>query len=152
MICVDTNIAARLIQPAHRHYSAAVNALKHLAIDEGEEFSISAHSLYELFFVLTKPLASNGFGYTAQQASVELVNVQGMFQLLAEDLGVFHAWSDLVTKYEITNRVCFDAKIVASMLENQVPRLLTFNDQDFTRFTEIATLNPFDALGIARIP
>lgn len=57
-----------------------------------------------------------------------------------------------MTKYSITNRPIFDAKLVATMIEHQVPRLLTFNGADFARFTEIEILNPFQVLGIAPIP
>jgi len=36
------------------------------------------------------------------------------------------------------------------MIEHHVPRLLTFNDDDFRQFTEIQTLNPFDVMGLTR--
>jgi len=37
------------------------------------------------------------------------------------------------------------------MIQHRVPSILTFNDADFRRFTEIQTLNPFDVLGIPRV-
>lgn len=151
MILVDTNIVGRVIQTAHRHHQAAVDAMTHLATVAGEDFGISVHSLYELYFIMTKPQPS-GFGYAPRQAGVELVNAQNLYQLLPETLNVYHIWQGLVGKYALGNRAVFDAKIVATAIENKVPTLLTFNDTDFQEFTEITTLNPFDLLGIPRIP
>jgi predicted nucleic acid-binding protein len=152
VILVDTNVAARAIQTSHRHHQAAVEASFQLASVDGEEFCICVHSLYELAFIMTKPLPSNGFGYTAQRACSELTNVQAMFAMLPESINTFQTRKALLTKYGITNRPCFDAKIVASMIENAVPRILTFNVRDFDQFTEIKVLNPFDVLGIPHIP
>jgi hypothetical protein len=39
-----------------------------------------------------------------------------------------------------------DTRLVALMIEHRVPRILTFNDADFRRFTEIEPLKPFDVL------
>jgi predicted nucleic acid-binding protein len=123
VILVDTNIAGRLLQPTHHHFPAARNAVDRLVKNENESLCISAHSLYELAFILTKPVTNT-----------------------------FMTWKSLIAKYSIRNRPLFDAKLVATMIQNGVPRILTFNDKDFNYFTEIKALNPFDVLGVARIP
>jgi hypothetical protein len=128
-----------------------MDSVAFLATTQRETFTISTHSLYELYFVFTKPLASNGFGYTADRAAKEISSTLKTFPMLPEAPGIFPIWQTLVAKYKITNRPIFDAKLVASMIEYRVPRILTFNDADFVYFTEITALNPFDVLGIPRV-
>ncbi len=47
--------------------------------------------------------------------------------------------------------ILVDTNIPLRLAQPGHPRLLTLNDADFRRFVEIATLNPFDVLGIARV-
>ena len=149
MILVDTNIPARIAQPGHPHFHPAIDAIKLLTVRDSETFSISTHSLYELYFVMTK--VKNGFGYSAARAAAELGNIRTMFPLLIETNNTYNTWESLTAKYAVTGRPAYDAKLVATMIERQVPRLLTFNDQDFAVYTEITALNPFDVLGLPRI-
>ena len=60
-------------------------------------------------------------------------------------------WEGLIAKYEVLGKRGHDTRLVAMMIEHQVPRLLTFNDSDFRRYAEITALNPFDVLGISRV-
>ncbi|MCL5770111.1 MAG: type II toxin-antitoxin system VapC family toxin [Planctomycetes bacterium] len=152
MILADTNVLARLIQPAHRHPQAAVGSVSRPAVEEGEEFAVSLHSLYELYFIITKPVASNGFGYAAKRACAEMAALETLFLLLPETSTAYQTWKGLLEKYGPVNRRCFDAKLIANMMENGIRRILTFNDHDFRGFAEIATLNPFDRLGVRRVP
>ena len=151
MILVDTNTVARTLQRGHKQHRAAMDSIALLKQNESETFVTSVHNLYELYFIMTKPLASSGFGHSAQQARTELAFVERVFQPIAESSRMYDTWKQLVGAYNVVNRPCFDAKIVASMIENAIPRILTFNDQDFKAFAEIKTLNPFDVLGIPRI-
>src|SRR4051812_21300244 len=89
VILVDTNLVARSRQPSHPHHQAAVDSMTHLRMNEGEEFAISVHNLYEFYFIMTKPAASNGFGFSAIQASAALRSVEGLFQVLAESLASY---------------------------------------------------------------
>ena len=41
-----------------------------------------------------------------------------------------------------------DARLAALMAERAIPRLLTFNDSHFARYSEIVAINPFDVLGV----
>jgi predicted nucleic acid-binding protein len=59
-------------------------------------------------------------------------------------------WKELVIKYGVTGKSTHDARLAALMIERRIPAILTFNDSHFARYTEIAVLNPFDVLGIAR--
>lgn len=150
MILVDTNILCRLAQPTHKHHQAAKRAVNKLR--EQQIFYVCTQSLYEYYFVLTKPLASNGFGYSPEQAVKELQETQNIFSVIYESQKTYDAWRRLITEHKLKNRPIFDAKIVSCMIIHKIPTILTFNDQDFRYFKEISVLNPFDYMGIARIP
>ncbi len=152
MILVDTNILCRLINNQHSHYQATTQALEKLLTVDNHELFLGTQSLYELYFVLTKPQSHNGFGFSAEKANTEILRAQHMYTILYETPRTFDIWHDLVTQHNITNRPVFDAKLVAIMLENKIPAILTFNDQDFRYFKDISVLNPFDYLSIPRVP
>jgi hypothetical protein len=48
----------------------------------------------------------------------------------------------LETYPQVTRQTIFDLFIVATKLGNGVNRIYTFNDQDFSLFTEIEVLRP----------
>lgn len=152
MILIDTNILCRLVNDQHPHYQTTTGALERLLTTDGQELFLGVQSLYELFFVLTKPANHNGFGYTAERANIELTRARHMYSILYETSGSFQIWNDLVIKYKITSRPVFDARLVAVMIENNIREILTFNDQDFRFFSEISVINPFDYLNIPRVP
>ena len=58
-------------------------------------------------------------------------------------------WKELVVKYGVTGKSTHDARLAALMIERNIPKLLTFNDGHFARYTEIIALNPFDVLGVS---
>lgn len=150
MILVDTNILLRLAQPGHPHRQPALDAVRLLAARDGELFAIAPQNLYEMYVVCTRPATENGFGMTPSQAHAEIANARNLFQLLAETTQVYPTWEGLVAKHAVRGKQAHDARLVAIMIDHRVPRLLTFNDGDFIRFAEIATLNPLDVLGIPR--
>jgi uncharacterized protein len=49
---------------------------------------------------------------------------------------------DLLKRYDATKQGIFDLHLVATMLSNNVTRLYTYNQDHFTRFTEIEVLSP----------
>jgi predicted nucleic acid-binding protein len=62
--------------------------------------------------------------------------------VLPEGPGIFSAWHSLVVHYGISGKQVHDARIVAAMITNNVPRLLTFDTGDFARYTEIQVIDP----------
>jgi len=150
MILVDTNILLRLAQPGNPHRQPARDAISLLTVRDGESFAIAPQNLYEMYVVCSRPISVNGFGLTSQQAYAEITAARSLFQLLSETAQVYATWERLIGQYAIQGRRAHDARLVAMMIEHHVPRLLTFNGDDFRQFAEIITLNPFDIVGIPR--
>ncbi|MBD3365760.1 PIN domain-containing protein [candidate division WWE3 bacterium] len=51
----------------------------------------------------------------------------------------YHSWrivSELITKYDLKSNMVFDAYLVATMLTNDIHRVVTFNSTDFELFSE----------------
>jgi predicted nucleic acid-binding protein len=101
--------------------------------------------------VCSRPASANGFGYTPQQAFAEIVSARALFQILPETSQVYPTWEGLIAKYAVQGKQAHDTRLVALMIEHRVAKLLTFNDADFRRFTEIDAANPFDVLAIPRV-
>ena len=76
------------------------------------------------------------------QAEVQLNALKTMFVLLDDTPEIYSAWEGIVIRYQVSGKQAHDARLVASMLVHKVARLLTFNDADFKRFTEITVVNP----------
>jgi predicted nucleic acid-binding protein len=150
MILVDTNILLRLAQPGHPHRQPARDAINLLTTRDGESIVIAPQNLYEMYVVCSRPINANGFGMTSQQSYAEITRTRSVFQLLPETPQVYPTWYRLIGQYAIHGKRAHDARLVAMMIEHHVPRLLTFNDDDFRQYTGIAILNPFDVVGLPR--
>src|SRR6266852_9420521 len=59
---------------------------------------------------------------------------------------IFSRWERIVGLYQVTGKQAHDARIVAAMSVHGLTHLLTFNDRDFRRFTEITVVNPQDII------
>jgi predicted nucleic acid-binding protein len=49
---------------------------------------------------------------------------------------------ELIKKYPVNAQDIFDLQIVATMLSNNITRIYTYNEKDFSRYNEIEVLNP----------
>jgi hypothetical protein len=81
----------------------------------------------------------------------QVETAQRQFPVEFEPPEVLNRWKDLVVRYAVLAKSTHDARLAALIIERKIPRLLTFNDAHFARYTEFAALNPFDALGAPRL-
>ena len=56
----------------------------------------------------------------------------------------FRSFNNLVKKYTLKGSEVKLAEVVATMVDNNVHTLCTFNQEDYEKFTEIDVLNPFE--------
>lgn len=147
MILVDTNVLARSLEQGHLHYQAALSSLSQLR-RQNEDLILFPQNLIEFYALATR--ANNSLKFTPDQAVAEVAAIEQQFIILPEDPLFFAEWKRLISRYHPTNRRVYDFRLVALMLLNRIPTILTFNDKDFEQIQEIKTLNPFDLLGIPR--
>lgn len=140
---VDTNVLLRLAQPSHEMYGDASRSLATIA-NRGDHVRIVPQNLFEFWVVATRPIPSNGLGISPRDASGELLKFKRLFMLLPDSAEIFSRWEQLVIKYDVSGKQAHDTRLVAAMLVHNLTHLLTFNDRNFKRFTEITVVNPKD--------
>ena len=150
MILVDANVLLRLIQIGHSHQQPALDAIALLHVRDRERLVSCPQTLYEMYAVCTRPVdAPNpGLGLTPVAAIAQVETAERQFNLEPEPSTVMSCWKELVVRHGVTGKSTHDARLVALMVEQKIPKLLTFNDAHFARYAEIAVLNPFDVLGV----
>jgi predicted nucleic acid-binding protein len=98
----------------------------------------------EFWAVATRPSSENGLGMTVEMAAGELAAFQRLFSLMPETASIFQEWERLVTTHQVSGKNTHDAHLVAAMNVHGITRVLTFNGQDFTRYSNILAVNPAD--------
>lgn len=144
-VLLDTNILVRLMQPQHPHTQIAKRAIQ-LLKSRNETLFIVQQNIVEFWAVTTRAIAANGLAFTTEQTAAE-VNALRMFFVLAPELPLQDVWQRLVVDHRVEGRSAHDARLVAAMLVHGIESLLTFNVQDFLRYTEIRVLDPTAVAG-----
>jgi len=138
---IDTNVLLRSIDDDHPAQPVAENALLQLR-DQGETASIFPQNLIEFWAVATRPIASNGLGWSVERTKQELASLRKLFVVLADSDAVLVEWEGIVLRHLVIGKQAHDAHLVAAMLVHGVTHLLTFNGADFKRYNEITVVNP----------
>ena len=139
----DTNIILRLAEPAHPMHGAALNALKKLFVD-GHNLCLTPQNLIEFWNVATRPANKNGLGWTTAQTDAEVAGLEAVFTMLPDNAAIYWEWRTLVTTHLVSGKQVHDTRLAAAMNVHQITRLLTFNTNDFKRFSNIIPVNPID--------
>ena len=77
-------------------------------------------------------------------SSLRRLRIERLFTLLFDPPGLYSRWVSLVNTYSVHGKPSHDARILAAALENGLTKILTFNVDDFKRFSAagITTLDP----------
>lgn len=140
---VDTNVLLRLAQRTHLMHVDARRALASLR-KQGEELCIIPQNLIEFWAAATRPLAENGLGLSIDEAAREIKKLKRLFKLLSDLPTIFAEWENLVIQHRVSGKPTHDARLAAAMLTHKLTHILTFNTNDFKRFSGITAVNPVD--------
>lgn len=138
---VDTNILLRLVQknsPMHLDTQRAILKLK----KQGKFLCIIPQNIIEFWAVATRPLDKNGLGLSITQAEEESEKLKKIFILELDTPQIFTKWESLVIKHQVMGKQVHDARLVAAMVAHNITHLLTFNVDDFKRFSDIVVVDP----------
>lgn len=138
---IDTNVLLRSIETEHAMYVEAVSATSTL-LDRGEALYVISQNLIEFWRTCTRPSDKNGFGMTTSQALVELKRIESIFPRLPDVPDLYEHWRKLVLTHKVLGVQVHDARLVAAMQVHGIKHILTFNVQDFRRYTEITVVHP----------
>jgi predicted nucleic acid-binding protein len=137
----DTNILLRSAQTSHPMSGDVARVVRVLLAREDELFVI-AQNLIEFWAVATRLIANNGLGLTIAQATQELTKLKDLFVILPDTAGILPEWEQLVVEHQVLGKQVYDARLVAARSVHNLTHLLTFNTDDFKRFTTITAVNP----------
>ena len=138
---VDTNVLLRLTEPSHPAHNSVLDVLDFLR-RRGETLCIVPQNLIEFWAVATRPPISNGLGMTFEEAVDELTRLKSFFVLLLDSPAIFSEWERLIKMHRSIGKQAHDARIAAAMNIHGVKNLLTFNTDDFKRYSDIAAIDP----------
>jgi predicted nucleic acid-binding protein len=131
---VDTNILLRLNKPDDRDYRivrAAVDSLWEAAND----LCYTSQNLSEFWNVCTRPYNRNGFG------------LESHLTLLPDSGQVHDEWRRLIVLNCVSGVQVHDARLVAAMIVHGISHLVTFNAEDFRRYSGIVPVHPSQITG-----
>lgn len=113
-----------------------------ILFDRGDDIHIIGQNLIEFWAVATRTIPENGLGFTITGAAAELTKLKATFTLLPDTADVLPLWEELVVRYQVRGKQSHDARLVAAMNAHNLTHLLTFDQSDFKRFSEITVVNP----------
>lgn len=138
---VDTNVLLRSAQTSHPVHDDVARSVSILATRR-DELHVVAQNLIEFWAVATRPIFNNGLGLSVAQTEVEVSRLKNLFALVPDTPDIFSEWERIVRQYQVSGKQVHDARLVAAMKVHGLQNLLTFNDGDFKRFSEIVVVNP----------
>ena len=142
MIAVDTNVLVGAIQTFDPDLRAIARRAVKSLYAQSEQFVCFPQNLVEFWNASTRPAGANGLGFSPEQAARYVDRFQTLFRLLPETPEIFPSWRKLVLQHRVSGIQVHDARIVAAMAVHQVNRILTFDLDDFKRYTGITVVHP----------
>ena len=141
----DTNILLRTTFDEKSKPTVASRAWLELH-RRGHAIGTTVANLAEFANVATRPVSANGLGLSTRQTQDRIRLFERRLVIFSESLESYDIWKRLVEQYDVHGAKVHDTRIVAIMLQSDIPAILTFNAADFRRFPEIVTLHPDDIL------
>jgi predicted nucleic acid-binding protein len=138
---LDTNILLRLRQKNHPMHLDAFNAVRLLKRKQ-QALCIFPQNLVEFWVVATRPIAVNGLGLSFPLALREIKLLKTLFVLYEDNSDIFSQWEKLIQKYQVMGKQAHDTRLVAAMISHQIDHVLTFNTDDFKKYSEVTAVEP----------
>jgi len=139
-VFVDTNVLVYVTRPSAAEHVTAQTALRRLE-DQGSALWASPQIFREYLAVVTRP-QETAPALPMITAIADVRRFRMVFDVAGEGSGVLNRLLDLLVNHRGAGRQIHDANVVATMLEHDIHRLLTFNTTDFRRFNRLIDLVP----------
>jgi predicted nucleic acid-binding protein len=138
---VDSNVLLRWVKPDHSDYAPIVIAIDAILRHDGV-LCYTSQNVAEFWNACTRPADRNGYGLSPLETDRRAKFFEGKLSLLPDGLAVHEEWRKLLVAYGVSGVQVRDARLVAAMHIHGVKRILTFNNKDFTRYTDIEAMHP----------
>ena len=138
---IDSNILIRWVKPDDRDYDL-VNSVIDGLLRQGITLCYTSQNLGEFWNACTRPVDKNGYGLSTADADFRAKLIEDRLNLLDDSAAVHKEWRRIIVRYSVSGVQVHDARLVAAMRVHGVKQILTFNDRDFARYSDIQALNP----------
>lgn len=138
---VDSNVLLRWVKPDDYDYPLIVSAID-LILQRGAVLCYTSQNVAEFWNTCTRPLDRNGYGLTPAEADRRAKLFEDTLRLLPDSLAVHQEWRGLLIAHNVSGVQVHDARLVATMRVYGVKRIVTFNEKDFARYTDIEAIHP----------
>jgi predicted nucleic acid-binding protein len=138
---IDTNILLRLSKqddPNHDLVQAAIDALT----KSGAQLYYTAQNISEFWNVCTRPAGSNGFGLSIKETDARVQAIELIMTLLPDSELVYRVWREIVVRNNVSGAQVHDARLAAAMKVHGISHILTLNQPDFARYSEVNVVHP----------
>lgn len=141
---LDTNILVYARDKDSPFHKKAKDII-HKAIKGELEACISLQNLIEFYAVVTNPKQVQN-PLTPQEAKEDIEEYLSYINIkkLSIKESTVRLAIELAEKHRIAKQHIYDTQLVATMIENEVKKILTVNTDDFSIFSEIEAENPFN--------
>jgi predicted nucleic acid-binding protein len=143
-ILLDTNLLSRLANASDPNQKLAEKAIETVRL-AGYRPCIVPQNIYEFWVVATRPKEQNGLGMSLAAATTEVMTFKSLFPLCEDSPAVFLEWERVIAANAVVGKTAHDARLVAAMIVHGISHILTFNVQDFRRYSGITVLSPDEA-------
>ena len=99
----DTNLVLRLADPDSEQHAVATQALARL-LGQGDEVYLTPQNFIEFWAVATRPVETNGFGWTSERTAKEVADLQERFAILPDSPEVFARWLEPVQRFPVRGK------------------------------------------------
>lgn len=138
----DTNILLRFVAPNDPNH-ALVRDVIYSLLTGSLEVCYTSQNLAEFWNVCTRPItARSGFGLSVEETDRRAKVIESYLTFLPDSEAVHLEWRRLVVTYSVMGVKVHDARLVAAMLVHGVTDILTFNTDDFKRFSQVTAVHP----------
>ena len=138
---VDSNVLLRWVKPNHRDYPLIVSATDAILRHDGV-LCYTSQNVGEFWNACTRPVDRNGYGLSPQETDRLARTFEEKLRLLPDNLAVHEEWRRILVTHSVSGVQVHDARLVAATRVLGVKRILTFNDKDFARYTDIEAVHP----------
>lgn len=133
---LDANILVYAATPAAPQYQAS-RAL----LESDAKLCVSPQVFAEFYSVVTNPRRVTA-PFTPEEARAFISVLLSQLDVLPIPGTVVARWAELAEKHGVTRADVFDLQLAATMLENGVRRIYTYNRGDFEPFSELDVVTP----------
>jgi len=138
---IDSNVLLRWVKPDDRDYALVTLAIE--AILRGDAvLCYTSQNLGEFWNTCTRPVDRNGYGLSPEETDRRARYFEDRLRLLPDGLAVHREWRRLLVAHNVSGVQVHDARLVAAMRVHGVSRILTFNEKDFVRYSDIEAVHP----------